>query len=497
MAYIGSTPISVQAGGTAATDLTINTVLVGGGASVNFVGPGSAGQLLKSSGSGAPPVYTTATFPATATGTGTILRADGTNWVATTATYPATTTVSQLLYSSSTNVIGGLTTANNGLLVTSNTGVPSVLGGPGAAGKVLQSNTAAAPSFSTATYPSTATGTGTFLRADGTNWVASTATIPNTAGTAGKVLISDGTNFVSSTPTFPNASASSGKFIRSDGTNWIASTPTLPTSAGTSGKVLQSDGTNYVETTATYPSTATGTGTILRADGTNWAATTATYPATTTINQILYSSSANVVGGITTANSGVLTTNGSGVPSITSTIPGTAGGVLILIQKKTYSDNDPSVTFTSIPSYAKYMITFDNIRPKTAGSNLLLQYSTDNGGTYISTNYTSGCNWNAYNSATLNNVNATTAFIVAPNISGGTTPGVNAIGYLFNTNNNVICYSGAATFANNTGSVTSYSTATGSNTGFTSFNALKILFSSGNLMLTNAATITLYGISES
>jgi hypothetical protein len=397
MAYIGSTPISVQAGGTAATDLTINTVLVGGGASVNFVGPGSAGQLLKSSGSGAPPVYTTATFPATATGTGTILRADGTNWVATTATYPATTTVSQLLYSSSTNVIGGLTTANNGLLVTSNTGVPSVLGGPGAAGKVLQSNTAAAPSFST----------------------------------------------------------------------------------------------------ATYPSTATGTGTILRADGTNWAATTATYPATTTINQILYSSSANVVGGITTANSGVLTTNGSGVPSITSTIPGTAGGVLILIQKKTYSDNDPSVTFTSIPSYAKYMITFDNIRPKTAGSNLLLQYSTDNGGTYISTNYTSGCNWNAYNSATLNNVNATTAFIVAPNISGGTTPGVNAIGYLFNTNNNVICYSGAATFANNTGSVTSYSTATGSNTGFTSFNALKILFSSGNLMLTNAATITLYGISES
>jgi len=74
-----------------------------------------------------------------------------------TATYPATTTVSQVLYSSATNVVGGLSTANNGLLVTSNTGVPSILAGPGTTGQVLQSNAAAAPSFSTASYPSTTT----------------------------------------------------------------------------------------------------------------------------------------------------------------------------------------------------------------------------------------------------------------------------------------------------------------------------------------------------
>jgi hypothetical protein len=224
MAYFGATPISVQVGGTAASNLTANTILAGGGASINFVGPGSAGQLLTSSGSGAPPVYTTATFPATATSTGTILRANGTNWVATTATYPTTTTASQILYSSATNVIGGLSTANNGTLVTSNTGVPSVLAGPGTTGNILQSNASAAPSFSTATYPST-------------------------AGTSGKVLISNGTNIVSSTPTFPNASATSGKFIQSDGTNWVASTPTLPTSAGTSGNILTSDGTNFTSQT--------------------------------------------------------------------------------------------------------------------------------------------------------------------------------------------------------------------------------------------------------
>ena len=49
---------------------------------------------------------------------------------------------------------------------------------------------------------------------------------------------------------------------------------------------------------------------------------TATYPSTTTINQILYSSSANTVAGLATANNGVVLTNGSGVPSVgTATVP--------------------------------------------------------------------------------------------------------------------------------------------------------------------------------
>jgi hypothetical protein len=48
---------------------------------------------------------------------------------------------------------------------------------------------------------------------------------------------------------------------------------------------------------------------------------TATWPASTNINQILYSSSANVVGGITTGNNGVLITSAGGVPSISSTLP--------------------------------------------------------------------------------------------------------------------------------------------------------------------------------
>jgi hypothetical protein len=68
-----------------------------------------------------------------------------------------------------------------------------------AIGKVWQAQGIGTNSaFTTATYPSTATGTGKILRADGTNWVASTATYPDTAGTSGNVLTSDGTNWISS-----------------------------------------------------------------------------------------------------------------------------------------------------------------------------------------------------------------------------------------------------------------------------------------------------------
>jgi len=41
----------------------------------------------------------------------------------------------------------------------------------------------------------------------------------------------------------------------------------------------------------------------------------------TTVSQILYSSSNNVISGLSTANNGVLVTNGSGVPSVSSTLP--------------------------------------------------------------------------------------------------------------------------------------------------------------------------------
>lgn len=120
-------PLSLANGGTNASLTASNGGIFYSTATAGAIlaGTATAGQMLRS-GATAAPTWSTATFPATATGTGTILRADGTNWSATTATYPNTTTANQLLYSSATNVVGGLTSAANGTLVTDGSSVPSI-----------------------------------------------------------------------------------------------------------------------------------------------------------------------------------------------------------------------------------------------------------------------------------------------------------------------------------------------------------------------------------
>jgi len=93
------------------------------------------------------------------------------------------------------------------------------------------------------------------------------------------------------------AAGSAGQLLASAGAaSPIWTTPTYPTISGTSGKFLQSDGTNIIYSSATFPTSVGATGTILRSDGTNWVASTNTYPNTTGANQILYATSANVIG---------------------------------------------------------------------------------------------------------------------------------------------------------------------------------------------------------
>jgi hypothetical protein len=62
----------------------------------------------------------------TAAAAGKLLRASGTDWVPTTATFADTYTASNLLYSNGANTVVGLATANNGVLITSAGGVPSI-----------------------------------------------------------------------------------------------------------------------------------------------------------------------------------------------------------------------------------------------------------------------------------------------------------------------------------------------------------------------------------
>jgi hypothetical protein len=73
----------------------------------------ASGKVLQGQGIGVASNFSTATYPATATGTGTILRADGTNNVATTATYPNTVSSGDIITATASNVVGSLALPTN------------------------------------------------------------------------------------------------------------------------------------------------------------------------------------------------------------------------------------------------------------------------------------------------------------------------------------------------------------------------------------------------
>jgi hypothetical protein len=134
---------------------------------------------------------------------------------------------------------------------------------------------------------------GSYLRSGGVNTapIWSTTTLPNSA-TTGDILYASASNVYSNL-----AGVAVGKILRAGGVGAapVWSTPTFPNTA-TSGKVLQGDGTNVVLSAFTLPTSAGATGTILRSDGTNYVASTNTYPNTTGSGEILYATSANVIG---------------------------------------------------------------------------------------------------------------------------------------------------------------------------------------------------------
>lgn len=257
-----TTPVISLIGPYTPATYTTHGVLIGEGtSSITALTAGNAGQVLQSGGASADPVYTTSTYPATATGTGKILIADGTNWVASTPTYPnAASTALKHIKSDGTNFV-----------------------------------------TTTVTYPDASVTSGKVIISDGTNYIASTPTFPNTSASSGKFIRSDGTNWIASTPTLPTSAGTSGKILQSDGTNYVESTPTYPSTSGSAGKILRSDGTNNLYTTSTYPDT-NAVSTLLYASSANVMA------ALATANGGVLSTSSSGVPSIDTTNFSVLST---------------------------------------------------------------------------------------------------------------------------------------------------------------------------------------------
>ena len=154
MTRVDDTNVTLTLGGTPATSLlqavsltlgwTGQLAVTRGGTGASTVG--ANGTLAQSNG--AIYTFTTATYPSVATAAGTMLRADGTNWLASTSTFADTYAASTLLYSNGANAVTGLATANSATLVTDGTGVPAWTGSM-TNGQVLIGSTGVAPVLST------------------------------------------------------------------------------------------------------------------------------------------------------------------------------------------------------------------------------------------------------------------------------------------------------------------------------------------------------------
>lgn len=211
----------------------------------------------------------------------------------TTSVWPATTTINQILYSSSANTVAGLATAATGALVTSSAGVPSMTSGA-VANRLLRTD---GTTVSFGQVVLTTDVSGILPGANG--------------GTANGFFAVSGPTTSLKTFTFPDASAT---VLTSNAVVTLAQGGTGANLTASAGGILYSG----AGAAAILSGTATANQVLLSGSSTAPAWSTATYPATTTTNQILYSSSANTVTGLATANTGALVTSSAGVPSITS-----------------------------------------------------------------------------------------------------------------------------------------------------------------------------------
>lgn len=440
-AAVGTSVLSVANGGTGVATTTEYALLAGGTTSTgplqSLAGVGTSGQILVSNGAGQLPTWQTST---SAIGQA-LTRVDDTNVTLTLGGAPTTALLSAtsltLGWAGQLALARGGTnaslTASDGGIVYSTASAMAVLSGTATAGQILRSGSSAAPSWSASTYPATSAG-GTILASLTANTI--TATSTPTLGIAGTTIgtlafAGNTSGTVTLTPqaaagtpslTFPNASGTfavsatapitlntttgdigitSAALTKVDDTNVTLTLGGTPGSAllaatsltlgwtgqlaltrgGTNASLTASNG-GIVYSTASAMAILSGTVTanqvLLSGSSAAPAWSTATYPATTTINQLLYSSSANTIAGLATTDGGILNASSSGVPSMTVSptlgVQQTTRGQLILAN--TAAGAFPATIQSSNSASAATTLT---LPPNAGTSGYVL--STDGSGT--------------------------------------------------------------------------------------------------------------------
>jgi hypothetical protein len=324
------------------TGLNAHSVLVGAGtATITNVGPSAtAGQILQSAGGAADPVFST-------------------------ATYPATTTINQILYSSSANVVGGITAGNNGVLISGTTGIPSWLS-DGVTGQVLTATTNMPPTWVNPASSGTVTSVSVATANGFAGTVATATTTPaiTISTTQTGLLTGNGTAIAGTTITQYNVLTAGP----SNAPNSVAPAATL-------GVPLISQGSTAQPMFGTAVVAGGGTG------DTSFTPYTPVVGGTTSTGPLQSVVSTGTAGQVLTSN------GAAALPTFQNSTGGSGGWQLIQTQTPVAQF---SVVFnTGLTTFTELMMVFNTLT--FGGSELFqIEFSADNGVSSIFGNYWQG-----------------------------------------------------------------------------------------------------------
>jgi hypothetical protein len=241
-------------------------------------------------------------------------------------------TANELAYYATTgSAVSGLATANNGVLITSAGGVPSI---SSTLPTAVQGNITSVGTIGSGTWNGGIIGSA--YGGTGVNNGTSTITLGGSLTTSG-AFASTFTMTGITTVTFPTSGtlATTSQLPTPSAMTKVDDTNVTLTLGGTPAtSLLQAvsltlgwSGQLGVTRGGTGASSVGANGTLAQSNGSIYTFTTATYPSTTTANRLLYSSATNTVSDLATANSATLITDASGVPSWTGSM--TNGQILI------------------------------------------------------------------------------------------------------------------------------------------------------------------------
>lgn len=351
--------------GAATYAFTTTIGLINGGTGANLTA--SDGGIVYSDSSAM------AILSGTATANQIVLSGSSTAPAWSTATYPATTTANELLYSSSTNTIAGLSTGNDGVLITSGAGVPSI---SSTLPSAVQDNITATGTVASGTWE----GTAIDLAHGGTNanLTASNGGIFYSTATAGAVLSGTATanlpllSGTSAAPswaaiTYPASATSGGVPYFSSGTAMASSgalgsgqivvgggagsAPSTSANASLSSGALTLGQVGSAAGSVVLSGSTSGTGTV-RVAAEAGTATIFELPANNgTTGYVLQTDGSGITSWVNPSSGGTVTSITAGEGLSTSSAGGSSGGAITTAGSLYLSLGVVVQTFTSNGTY--------------------------------------------------------------------------------------------------------------------------------------------------